>query len=294
MTFDQLRYFMCVAREGHLGKAARILHVTASTLSHAVKGLEDSLGVELFDRQGRGIVLTTAGRRLLEEAAPIMTAMEGLPRKLASGRKDSVMVSCGGPPSLISSLLIPAVGRLEGHFSQFDFKFSYVPSSDVERQIGEGKLHFGIKFMEEKHLKVNQQLILKDTGFACARHQHPLLQLPPGERVQHLHEFPLVSPQPMEVISASGTAAFNKVLSRLCRLHYVIPSYLDGVNLMKERDYWSLFPGWVIRRYRDDIARISDEDLTMNVQIVAVQGPQNPLGDLANDLIDALRMASRS
>ena len=48
MNFDKLRYFAEVARTGHLGRAASILCVSASAVSHAIADLEDELGVELF------------------------------------------------------------------------------------------------------------------------------------------------------------------------------------------------------------------------------------------------------
>lgn len=68
MTLDQLRVFIAVAEREHLTKAADAISLTASAVSSAIKNLEDSSGIRLFDRVGRGIELTREGRAFLTEA----------------------------------------------------------------------------------------------------------------------------------------------------------------------------------------------------------------------------------
>jgi len=66
MIYSRLRAFHAVASVGSFTRAARGLGVTQPTLSAQVKALEDDYGVALFDRRGRGIVVTTLGEHLLE------------------------------------------------------------------------------------------------------------------------------------------------------------------------------------------------------------------------------------
>ena len=66
MIYSRLRAFHAVASVGSFTRAARSLGVTQPTLSAQVKALEDDYGVALFDRRGRGIVVTTLGEQLLE------------------------------------------------------------------------------------------------------------------------------------------------------------------------------------------------------------------------------------
>ncbi len=68
MTLEQLRIFVAVAEREHLTKAASALHLTPSAVSSAVRALEDRYGAPLFDRVGRRIKITEAGRILLGEA----------------------------------------------------------------------------------------------------------------------------------------------------------------------------------------------------------------------------------
>src|SRR5882757_36106 len=68
MELRHLRYFLRIAELSNLTRAAEQVFVTQSTLSHALRQLEDELGTPLFDRVGRSIRLTKAGRLFREYA----------------------------------------------------------------------------------------------------------------------------------------------------------------------------------------------------------------------------------
>jgi DNA-binding transcriptional LysR family regulator len=78
MELYQLRSFAAVAELGQLTKAAEKLHVSQPAVSAQIKALEDELGVVLFERVPHGMQLTTAGRRLLPQAARVVTAANAL------------------------------------------------------------------------------------------------------------------------------------------------------------------------------------------------------------------------
>jgi DNA-binding transcriptional LysR family regulator len=72
MTLEQLRIFAAVADKQHVTQAARELNLTQSATSAAIAALEGRYGVKLFDRVGRGIVLTHMGRSFLGEARAVL------------------------------------------------------------------------------------------------------------------------------------------------------------------------------------------------------------------------------
>jgi DNA-binding transcriptional LysR family regulator len=72
MTLDQLKVFVAVAERQHLTHAAHDLNLAQSAASHAISTLEDEFRVKLFDRVGRRIELTAAGRLLREEARSVL------------------------------------------------------------------------------------------------------------------------------------------------------------------------------------------------------------------------------
>jgi DNA-binding transcriptional LysR family regulator len=90
MDIRQLRTFSCVAELGSLSKASDTLRVAQPALSRQIKLLEHELRADLFTRNGRGMVLTDAGRVLLARTAGIVRQIDQV--------RDEIQ-SAGGPPS---------------------------------------------------------------------------------------------------------------------------------------------------------------------------------------------------
>lgn len=65
MNLYHLRYFVTLAEIEHYTKAAEILSITQPSLSHAIINLEEELGIKLFEKEGRNVVLTRDGKDFL-------------------------------------------------------------------------------------------------------------------------------------------------------------------------------------------------------------------------------------
>lgn len=100
LNYHHLRYFWAVAHEGNLTRAAEQLHVSQSSVSVQIQKLERSLGHELFDRSGRGLVLTEAGQIALDHADTIFGAGQDLVGILNEHGRDRVILRVGSQATL--------------------------------------------------------------------------------------------------------------------------------------------------------------------------------------------------
>ena len=108
MELRQLRYFVAVADEGNISRAARKIFLTQPALSRQIKSLEEEIGQCLLERQAHSIQLTPAGESLLTEARDLLQhADQVLDRVREAGR--GVRLRVGYAPSLAAGLLSTAV-----------------------------------------------------------------------------------------------------------------------------------------------------------------------------------------
>lgn len=98
MEIRVLRYFLTVAREENITRAAELLHLTQPTLSRQIAQMEDEMGVRLFDRGTRKITLTSEGLLLRRRAEEILELVDKTERELAQQEEmveGTVSIDCG-------------------------------------------------------------------------------------------------------------------------------------------------------------------------------------------------------
>lgn len=108
MDFTQLRYFQVLARLEHSTRAAAELHIAQPALSRSIRGLEDALGLELFDRVGKRLRLNDNGRILLRHADTILQEIEDAKKELQDQRtrvNRHVSISMSAASKLLPGLI---------------------------------------------------------------------------------------------------------------------------------------------------------------------------------------------
>ena len=140
-TFHQLRSFVAVAEELSFRRAAERLHISQPPLSRQIRSLEASLGVALFDRGRRNVMLTAAGKLFLTEASGLVEAADRarqLARAVHDGRVGSIRVGYTEPAAF--DLLPHVLARFRQRLPDVDLELQEMHSFEAVRQLEQRKV----------------------------------------------------------------------------------------------------------------------------------------------------------
>ncbi|HUL94023.1 MAG TPA: LysR substrate-binding domain-containing protein [Burkholderiales bacterium] len=145
MDIKQLDYFVHVADLGSFTKAASLLSVAQSALSHQVRQLEVEVQQTLLYRNGRGVTPTDAGRRLLVHARGIVMQVRRARDELTGSRDAAVgHVVLGLPPTLARVLSVPLFKSLRKSFPGGTFSMMEGLSASILEWLVEGRVDIGL------------------------------------------------------------------------------------------------------------------------------------------------------
>ena len=146
MDIRALRYFLAVAREGTITRAAESLHIAQPSLSKQIKELEQDLGKPLLIRGKRKISLTDDGMLLRKRADEIISLIEKTEKELANqdARNISGIIAIGGTP--VASVL-NAASALRETYKNIQFQFYSNDETEVSERLMHGSLDFAV-FLE--------------------------------------------------------------------------------------------------------------------------------------------------
>lgn len=175
LNFHHLHYFWVVAKEGHLTRAAKQLHVSQSALSSQIRQLQEQLGHELFSREGRSLRLTEFGHVVLEYAESIFTLGSELLSLTESGELQH-----------LKQLRIGSVATLSRNFQE-NFLRPVIGESDVKLVIRSASLEelLDLLSMHKLDLVLSNRSVVADssTTWRCQQiaEQRVCIVGPPGQ-----------------------------------------------------------------------------------------------------------------
>jgi len=129
MEFRLLKTFLVVAEELNFTRASKKLFLAQSSVSAQVKSLEEDLGVRLFDRIGRGIVLTDAGEKLMHYARRLEDLSEEMRADVTSVRQLRGSLTIRMPETLAAIYMPQVVERY--HAENPDVQINFINCSDA-------------------------------------------------------------------------------------------------------------------------------------------------------------------
>ncbi len=145
MELSHLHTFVAIARQGHMTRAAKALHLTQPALSAQLSKLEDELGQSLFDRTPKGMELTEAGEVFLQFVEPVLARLDEGKRALAelAGLKLGTL-SIGGGATATNYLLPHLVARFHHAHPRIRFFVREQASQGVIEAVLGGELDIGV------------------------------------------------------------------------------------------------------------------------------------------------------
>jgi LysR family nitrogen assimilation transcriptional regulator len=150
MNFKQLEYFVQVAELGSFSKAALVLDIAQPALSRQVRALETELREQLFLRNGRGVALTEAGRRLFEHGVAIIQMMAQARDDLGATRDAPVgRVTIGLPPSIGRQLTLPLIDRFKRELPGARVAIVEGLSTHIVEWVTSGRIDIGLVYNPE-------------------------------------------------------------------------------------------------------------------------------------------------
>lgn len=145
MELRHLRYFIAVAEEENVSRAALKLHVSQPALSRQVRDLEEELGFALLTRSAKSVKLTAAGRAFLPEAQAVLARLEqGLQaaRAVAAGGRGELHV--GYAPSPTARLLPPALRAFQTELPNVRVRLHDLSTEEMLAGLRTGKLQLAL------------------------------------------------------------------------------------------------------------------------------------------------------
>ncbi|HUZ07372.1 MAG TPA: LysR family transcriptional regulator, partial [Candidatus Paceibacterota bacterium] len=145
MELRHLRYFVAVAEEENVSRAALKLHVSQPRISRQIQDLEDEIGFQLFERSAKSLKLTDAGKTFLAEAKSVLQHAEDAVKKaraISGGTNGEINV--GYAPSLTVQILPQALRTFQEKFPGVRVALHDLSTEEMLAQLGEKKLQVAL------------------------------------------------------------------------------------------------------------------------------------------------------
>ncbi len=175
LTLRQLRAFCFVAQEQSMTRAAQKLFLTPSALSMLVRSLEEELGLRLFERTTRKVLLTDAGSDFLPTALRTLEQLDSTVRQLQTSylqQGESLRIATS--PLLASSLMPPVMTVFKNDFPGVRLELLDVPVASVAEVVKTGQADLGICTSAQDVLGLKTETVFQDMLCVFCPQEHPL------------------------------------------------------------------------------------------------------------------------
>lgn len=174
MDLRRLRYFIAVAEEKHITRAAECLDMQQPPLSRQISLMEREMNVQLFRRSSRGVELTTAGHALLREAKTVLMQFDRAietTRRAARGEQGTLCVGIA-PTAPFNPLVPEAIRTFRERFPLVSLVLHEGLSNEIVSQFDNGQMDVAFVRAPQVHAKGVVVTLLQEEPFVAALPSH--------------------------------------------------------------------------------------------------------------------------
>jgi LysR family transcriptional regulator, nitrogen assimilation regulatory protein len=291
MDVKQLDYFVHVADLGSFTKAASLLSVAQSALSHQVRQLEVELEQTLLYRNGRGVTPTDAGRRLLAHARGILMQMRRAHDELTEERNAMVgHVVLGLPPSIARLLTVPLFKSFRKSLPNGSFGVVEGLSAAIVEWLVEGRVDIGLVYNPAPLPSIEIAPLWEEQMFLISRANAAKRRSAASIALRELPRYPLIIPSRPNAnrMRIEGQLAY---LGLKPKIVFEIDGVASVLDLVHEGYGHTVLPLTSLRSStlgRDFVAQpIRKPKLT--IQLSLITSSQRPMTPLSQGLLSLIR-----
>ena len=197
MNLKQLEYFVHVAELGSFSKAAVVLDIAQPALSRQVRSLETELRQQLFLRNGRGVALTEAGKRLFDHSVAVLQLVAHAREDLGASRDGPVgRVTIGLPPSIGRQLTLPLIDRFKKQLPAARLAIVEGLSTHIVEWVTTGRVDVGLAYNPEAQPGLEITPLLQEAlGLVSRAAKGKRRRAAPPLPMKELPGYPLIVPE---------------------------------------------------------------------------------------------------
>ena len=288
MDPQNLKAFTAVAETGSFSEAAELLSLTQPAISKRIASLELDLHNQLFDRIGRKVSLTEAGRALLPRAQRILFEIADTERALSnlSGKVEGRR-SMGTSHHIGLHRLPPVLREYSQRFPDVQLDMKFIDSEQAFDSVSQGEMELGVVTLPPKipgH--VHTEVIWEDPLTVLVNEEHPLAAANRSAPVtlQDLASYPGILP--------SQTTFTRRIVEKLFRDQNldievaISTNYLETIKMMVSIGLgWSVLPASMMD---DSVCQLSVLDCRLSRNLGVVFHPNHSLSNAAKAMLDLL------
>lgn len=244
-SIRQLEYAVAVAEDLHFGRAARHCGVTQPALSAQIQQLEELLGVTLFERGRRGVLVTPEGGRLLEKAREALAVLDDLLVQAASaGRPLAGELRLGVIPTVAPYFLPPLLPAVRRDYPELRLLLREEQTEGLVQRLESGSLDAVLLALPVEEARLVEMPLFDEPFYFVGPEEHRLSRLRgsrlpesalEGEDVLLLEDGHCLRAQALEVCRRAGARAGGRLqATSLSTLVQMVANGL-GVTLLPER-----------------------------------------------------------